>query len=236
MFVLCSWTARYGEGVEVRDVVEGRGWIILRTSGGRTLQLAASLAQAGFDVWTPAETITRLVRHGRSKVKRDIVGAILPTFVFARADRYPDLAGLASRQITAHPPFSIFRHGGHTPFIGDAAMAGVREIEGAREAERLAAIEAERVIEVQAAERAHRAEKLRTEAARRKSRRSVRRDFAMGAAVTVSGMPALAGLSGQVVRSNGASALVFFGGSLTMEIEAWQLAARDVDGDTTSAV
>lgn len=205
------------------------GWCILRTSGGRTLPLARSLAEAGFEVWTPTETVARLVRHGRSQVRRDIAGAIMPTFVFARERHYAALAALAGNRFNQHPPFSIFRHAGLTPFISDAAIGGVRQIEAAREAQRQAAIEAALQAAAEEVAREERAAMLRTEAARRKALRAVRRDFAPGALVRVSGMPALAGLEGEVVQSKGTSALVLFGGTLTIEVEAWQLHGDDVD-------
>jgi hypothetical protein len=68
-------------------------WCILRTSGGRTVPLARSLAAVGFEVWTPVRTIRRpapgqgrrLVMSQRRKLI-DVDLAILPGFV-VRAGR-----------------------------------------------------------------------------------------------------------------------------------------------------
>ena len=105
----------------------GRDWCILRTSGQRTLALAASLTQAGFDVWTPMQTATR--RRGRTRERVEYDAPVMPTFVFARADRVADLAAIAAAPVSPHPPFSLFRYLGRIPLIGDAEVAGARRVE-----------------------------------------------------------------------------------------------------------
>lgn len=42
-------------------------------------------------------------------------------------------------------------------------------------------------------------------------------------------MPAFAGMMGVIEQSNGRSAVVSFGGSLVMTIEAWRLSVYDVE-------
>jgi transcription antitermination factor NusG len=102
-------------------------WCILRTSGGRTLALAKSLGDAGFDVWTPAQTMRR--RRPRSKVTVEIELPIMPTFVFVRADRLHDLAQVLNLPMSPHPQFSIFRYLGKYPCIAEHEVAGMRKEE-----------------------------------------------------------------------------------------------------------
>lgn len=104
-----------------------RGWCILRTSPGRTLPLARSLAAAGFEVWTPKMTIYR--RRPRSQRRIECEAPIMPTFVFARANRVRDLARVSALPVNPHPAFSIFRHGGGVPLVGDQEIVGLRAAE-----------------------------------------------------------------------------------------------------------
>lgn len=105
----------------------GQDWCILRTSGGRTLKLAASLAAAGLDVWTPVQTLSK--RRGRDRERVEFDAPIMPTFVFARAEQVPELARLAALPVSDHPGFSVFRHMGRVPLIADREIAGARAIE-----------------------------------------------------------------------------------------------------------
>ena len=104
-------------------------WCILRTSPGRTLPLARSLAAAGFTVWTPMETQQR--RRPRSKLMLDRDVAIVPTFVFARADRLLDLSIASGDPVSPHPPFSLFRHAGRVGIVADTEIESLREAEDA---------------------------------------------------------------------------------------------------------
>lgn len=99
-------------------------WCVLRTSGGRTLALAKSLADAGLEAWTPSTKQER--RRPRSKASMEIDAPILPTFVFARASHLPDLLAAASSPVNPHPAFSVFRYCGKFPLIGDVEIAGLR--------------------------------------------------------------------------------------------------------------
>jgi hypothetical protein len=202
-------------------------WCILRTSGGRTLNLARSLAEAGFDVWTPTRTIKR--PHGkrdekgrRANVELDV--PILPTFVFARAISLSTLTYIAADPTHQHPPFSIFTHAGRVPLIGANSVAGLQEEE--RAAAEL--IDQLRAAENRDEERRIKSAAMRTKREREKALRAERRDFAEGAVVSVADQPSLAGMTGVIVSSDGRTAVVAFGGSLTMVIEAWRLAADAV--------
>ncbi len=113
-----------------------QNWIILRTAGARTLPLWRSLAEAGFDAWTPRETVTR--RRPRSREERTTERAILPTFVFVAADRLGDVLGALRAPINPHPGFSLVTHAGRVPVIAEGDIAGLRsaEAEAVRVAER----------------------------------------------------------------------------------------------------
>lgn len=205
---------------------ESDRWCILRTSPGRTLPLARSLEAAGFEVWTPTKIIRRPAPGQRRRLvlgmRRDMVEValpILPSFLFAAADRLDDLLRVAALPFGPHPSFAIFRHGDRVPLVGGGCVAGLRDAE----AEAAAAIQAERDQDDREAARQRRAEMLRTDRAKRKALRSQRRDFDAGARVVVDGLPALAGLEGRIVQGRGTTALIDFGGTLTMKVEAWRV-------------
>jgi transcription antitermination factor NusG len=116
-------------------------WAILRCSNCKTLELAASLVDAGFDAWSPAETISRRARSGtkREEVRRPLIAS----FVFARADRLDELLALSHsptlnyriwdselrRMVTRGHPYFRVSHLRHVP---DEQLASLREIEHKR--------------------------------------------------------------------------------------------------------
>ncbi len=212
-------------------------WCILRTSGSRTLALADSLTKAGFEAWSPRKTL----RRAKAGVKRradgtrpmvEVDAAILPTFVFARARDLQSLAQVACADITPHPPFSIFRHGGRYPEIADVSVRGLQDaereatltIEAIRAAETRE--EAERIRRAAMKSERERAQALRvSEIERRKALRNERAGFTAGQEVQVEDMPSFIGVTGVVESTDGRSAVVVFGGMLTITVEAWQLAS-----------
>ncbi len=105
----------------------GKDWCILRTGASRTLPLVASLQATGFDVWSPVQTLTR--RRGPARERVEYVAPIMPTFVFARAERQHELAQIAAQPFSDHPGFSVFRYLGAIPTIGDSEIAEARRIE-----------------------------------------------------------------------------------------------------------
>lgn len=86
----------------------GKDWCILRTGASRTLPLDASLEAAGFEVWDPVQTLSR--RRGASRERVEYPAPIMPAFVFAWADRRPELAQIAAQPFSDHPGFSVFRY------------------------------------------------------------------------------------------------------------------------------
>lgn len=201
-------------------------WIVLRTASAQTLPLVRSLQSAGFEVWSPVKTIMRPIPGqrraacmGTRRKMRELEVAILPGFVFADARSLVDVAAIAREPFNRHPGFTILHTAGRAPIIGE------RSLHGLREAERIAAEIAAENREATSRQEARklRAERMRTERARRKALRSERRDFKIGDAVTVLNMPAMQGMVGSIVKSNGRSAKVCFGGAIEFEVESWQI-------------
>ncbi|WP_380925447.1 hypothetical protein [Sphingomonas leidyi] len=201
-------------------------WCILRTSAGRTLPLARSLAAAGFEVWTPMRVIKRAA-PGQARrlvlgVRRRMVEVevpILPGIVFARAPHMEALAYLSLDPASEHPSFSVFQNAGRAPEVSDASMVGLRAVE----AEAAAFTDAEREAASREEARRARAEQLRTQNAQMRALRRVKKEFSRGDQVVIADMPALAGLTGTVEVSTGTAATIHFGGSLRMKIEAWRV-------------
>ena len=201
-------------------------WCIARTSAGQTLRLAETLAAAGMTVWTPRRTVKRPAPGSRRRYvtgqRRIMVEAtypILPGFVFVRGDQLVDLVGIAALAFGPHPAFAILQLGPRAATVRDHQIKGLREAE----AEAEAAIAAEREAETREEARRERAERFRTERARVKALRRVRKDLEPESEVSVAEMPALEGITGTIISSNGKSAFVNFGGAIRWHIEAWRL-------------
>ena len=114
-------------------------WCILRMSSGNTLPVATALADAGFEVWTPVETVKR--RVGRKREVRETTLPITPGIVFARDDRLQDLVAMCRapaltyrkwsaerKRMEMHgcPSFSVFRHGGRFTRVADRHLDPLR--------------------------------------------------------------------------------------------------------------
>jgi transcription antitermination factor NusG len=117
-------------------------WCILRCSNCKTLELAASLNEVGFEAWAP---VTRDVRHvGEKRSREEVAVPLMPGgYVFARADRLVDMLALShspsllyrvwdseeERMVTkGHPYFRVFRGGNHH-FIPDRELEPLRRLE-----------------------------------------------------------------------------------------------------------
>jgi hypothetical protein len=226
-------------------------WCILRTSGGQTLPLMRSLRDEGFDVWSPARTIRKILRPGTRTEKRiETDVPILPTFVFARERDLAALADVAGRSTGSRPEFPIFCSGGRTPCVGDrqviadASVQSVRvhpafsifchggkvpligdhDVAGLRGEEERAAATMQAMRD---------AETITSEAARRRAERAQCRRFEPGAEVRVKEMAALVGVTGVVQSNDGAFAWVCFG-TQAWKIEAWRLSPFDLMADTSA--
>lgn len=210
-------------------------WIILRTSGKNTIDLADYLSRVGFHAWTPKRMSRRVLRAGRKDQRRiDVAAPIMPTFVFAQADRMDALDELSQEQRFPHPPFSLLRQGRRVPVISDRDVQGLKDAENAsakalrlvHEAENKEEAERLRIAAIRS-EQARRKAERQAAAELRKALRSERRDFDKGESVIVD-EPSFGGMTGIVQSSDGRQAIVVFGGSLAMKIEAWRLTRNGI--------
>lgn len=131
-------------------------WCILQTAPAHTIQLAAALVDAGFEAWTPTETVKpdppkaaepwdRQRPRPRRKMPDFITRPLFPTFVFVRADRQGELAAMSHapdltylvwdkdlrRMVSRGRPFFRLFHADARP-IPDEALDPIRRIEGRR--------------------------------------------------------------------------------------------------------
>jgi transcription antitermination factor NusG len=129
-------------------------WCVLRTSGRSTMRLAQSLAEDGFETWTPIET--RRIRIPRANVRRDIRLPLMPSYVFARSHHLVDLIQMANMPFKprrshgkpAHPDFSIMHHHETIPLIADDQLQALRQLEAKRTPRKRAAQTFARGVEV----------------------------------------------------------------------------------------
>jgi transcription antitermination factor NusG len=214
------------------SAIKDSDWYILRTSNGRTVRLAASLSARNIEAWTPVRVVKRpapgqrrrLVMGQRRKMI-EMETPILPGFVFVRARHLDELAHIASLPFSEHPEFSVFQRGGRAPVVSERSIDGLREAEAAAAADIAARRAADSADEV----RRIRSEQMRRERDRRKAMRREWKSFEPGAEVLVEN-PAFDGLTGRIVSSNGATAMVDFGGALVMKVEAWQVIPAALSG------
>ncbi len=111
------------------------GWLILRTAGGKTLRLAETLREDGYEAWSPTET--RTIRVPRMNARRTVKLPIMPTYVFARAHHLIDLLELAAMPVKprrhanqpSHTSFSVLHVHDKIPVVTDLSLDGLRHIE-----------------------------------------------------------------------------------------------------------
>lgn len=212
----------------------GVRWCILWTRAAHTLRLADTLASSGIAAWTPRRIIKRdapghrrRLALGQRRVTIEVSLPIVPGLVFASGDRIDDLFRILDDPMSEHASFRVFHIADRVPLVSGASIVGLR----AAEAEALNAINRERDAETRKAANEERIERLGTERARRKALRRESRTLEPDTDVTIDDMPALAGIVGKVVEGQGASAVIHFGGSLTMTVEAWRVRPYRVEID-----
>ena len=99
--------------------VETAEWMVLRCSAGRTLALAAALADWG--AWTPTWKVSR--QFPRSPARRKVTEACIPTFVFMPSRHAHDLPPIP------RVPYGFMRHaGGALIRIADTDLEPLRSI------------------------------------------------------------------------------------------------------------
>lgn len=112
-------------------------WCILRCAGRQTLPLAASLAEDGYEVWTPVETVTK--RVPRMNARREVRLPIMASYIFGAEQHLVDLLQLSAMSVKprrgaglmkpAHADFSVLHAFGRIPLVADKDMARLRELE-----------------------------------------------------------------------------------------------------------
>lgn len=180
-------------------------WLILRCSNCKTLELAASLTDAGFEAWSPVETVQRQGKD-RGKLETHTL-ALMPGYVFAKARHIAALLELVHspsmqfrvwdsekrRMVTrGHPTFSFMkRTGGEIASTADSTLNALRMIE------------------------------------RRRKPRGKVKPVAVGAIVRFDD-GGFAGLTGTVERTEGKFALVAFPGlPMAVKIAMWMLQEQE---------
>ena len=122
----------------MRSDLKPRGdgdWIVLRTQPRKTLLLARSLAEEGYEVWTPIDT--KMVDVPRSSARHPAQLPLLPTYVFARSTHLLAMVALAAMEdkprrgagcrLPAHPDFSVMIGAGHVTFVPAQSLAGFQQ-------------------------------------------------------------------------------------------------------------
>ena len=122
-----------------------RRWCVVRCSSAKTLELAKTLNDAGFNAWAPIETVRLRARRGHKR--EEIIAPMMPGFVFVDTARMLELIALArspsqiyrvwdaeQRRMVAHghPYFSLFRPFGGHDTIPDYQLAHLRKLDGLR--------------------------------------------------------------------------------------------------------
>lgn len=117
-------------------------WLILRCSNVKTLELAKSLTEAGFEAWSPTVHIEK--RKGEAKKREVIVLPLLASYVFAPYQHLAELLALSHspslnyrvwdsekrRMVTrGHPHFRVFKDGGQFPSVPDRQLRALRDAE-----------------------------------------------------------------------------------------------------------
>lgn len=182
-------------------------WCILRTASVSTLRLAQTLADDGYEAWAPVESWARRVPR-TNKIEKVAI-ALLPSFVFARADRLEALVTLSHsptmtyqvwdadqrRMVTkGHPYFRLFRTASGDPaLVSDRALDPLRTMEQQRRPKGEARV------------------------------------FKPGDPVKLLDAGGLDGLIGQIDRAKGKKVWVKFPGWAAIEILSWKLLPLDVD-------
>ena len=117
--------------------IEDSGWCILRAQGRHTISLAETLAEDGFEVWTPIEV--RTVKVPKATIKRELRQPIMPSYIFARAHHLGELFKLARLPVKprrgdglrkpAHANFRVMMMGEKIPVVSDRHLRALRRLE-----------------------------------------------------------------------------------------------------------
>lgn len=110
-------------GEKLSDIPDDM-WCILRCAGRATFRLAGSLANKGYETWAP-QRIKR-TRIPKLNIRTDVPVPLLPSYVFAKANRLPELLELSKINF---PQFFVMRCSDKLPLIADRDLDGLRTLE-----------------------------------------------------------------------------------------------------------
>jgi transcription antitermination factor NusG len=99
-------------------------------ASSETLTVLDYLDGKGFAVWTPQDH--KIGRRPRTRKEYDKRFALMPSYVFAKAERISDLLRLSMVPNTDAPRFTVFRHQGGFPLVSDISLGGLRYEEDRR--------------------------------------------------------------------------------------------------------
>lgn len=99
-------------------------WLILRCSSGNTLKLAASLYEAGYEAWTPTETIQT---RGPNRSRRKEAQPAARGYVFAASRHLTELLQETRHETSNHPTFWFLRQMGKIRFLADKQLDPLRQ-------------------------------------------------------------------------------------------------------------
>lgn len=184
-------------------------WCILRTAGRSTLPLVKSLAEAGYEVWTPSAVPLKIPRR-RRKTEDEPRAAMTPTYVFARARHVFELIALASSPTRNHEGFTVFHTIYGIPLVTDKSLNGLRAEED-------------------------RLESKREEQARRQRSKGKGEAFPIGETVRIPD-GSFAGMDGMVAESDARHTIVLFGGSMRLKISTFILRENELSCADNPAV
>lgn len=184
------------------------GWIILRCQGRSTLRLAQSLAEDGFEAWTPRET--RRIRIPKFNIRREAVLPLMPSYIFVASEHLIDLLQLSAMPVKprrgfnfdkpAHPEFRVMKSERGIPVVADRDLQALRTLE-AKRTPRAKALPLAPGVEVR---------------------------------VKIEG-GSFAGMRGRVQRSDEGATLVCFDRRLTVKIPTSLLAEEKLQRETSAA-
>ena len=112
----------------------GEGWIIVRTSAGRTLSLTKALVGAGIVAWSPSDVREWRLPRSSKRVEKGV--PMMPGFVFVRAEHLAELIAARAQPVWQFPAFSIFRWNDGYPVVTDASLDPLRRHEAVRKTRR----------------------------------------------------------------------------------------------------
>ena len=101
-------------------------WIILRCAAASTVPLARSLERQGYEgqIWCPKMNCSD--RSGRSRSRKQAEEPLLPTYVFAHADRLSDLMEEQRSPVSNHAPFSVMTLHRRIALVRDRQLDALR--------------------------------------------------------------------------------------------------------------